>query len=62
MEDHYSTLGVKSSATQNEIKQKYYELAKKHHPDAVLSKDVTEDQDEYFKRITAAYEVLSNQA
>ena len=60
MENHYSTLGVKNSATQNEIKQKYYELAKKHHPDAVQDKSEKEDQDEYFKRITAAYEVLSN--
>ena len=32
--DYYRTLGVKISSTQDEIKKKFYELAKKHHPDA----------------------------
>lgn len=55
--DYYKKLGVKSSASQSEIKRKFYELAKKHHPDAAQSKASDEDK---FKHITAAYDILSN--
>ena len=43
--------------TQAEIKRKFYELAKKHHPDAANSKPSDEEK---FKQITDAYDVLSN--
>ena len=57
--DYYKVLGIKSSATKAEIKKVYYALAKKHHPDAVKGKSrANEDK---FKRITEAYNVLSNE-
>lgn len=39
---HYETLGVQMSASQQEIKNSYYKLAKKYHPD--LAKDTSNPQ------------------
>lgn len=55
--DYYRHLGLKSCATQDEIKLKFYELAKKHHPDSANSSPQDEER---FKQITAAYDILSN--
>ena len=51
--DHYQTLGVAKDATVQEIKKAYRKLAMKHHPD----KGGNEAE---FKKITEAYEVLSD--
>ena len=51
---HYSVLGLEQSASQNEIKKNFYHLAKKYHP------DVSKENEDQFKAITEAYEVLSN--
>lgn len=56
--DHYSKLGVHSAASRDEIKRKFHELAKRYHPDSAESKASDE---EYFKQITAAYDILSNE-
>ncbi len=51
--DYYDILGVKKSASADEIKKAFRKLARKHHPDAGGS-------EEKFKEINEAYEVLSD--
>jgi curved DNA-binding protein len=59
MEDYYAILGITQSATQEEIKKKYRELAKQHHPDKNASRTPSV---EFFKKIQSAYEILSDPA
>lgn len=53
-QDYYELLGVSKSATQEEIKKAYRKLAHKHHPDKKGG------DEEHFKKINQAYEVLSD--
>ena len=52
--DYYKTLGVPSTATAKEITRAYRKLAKQHHPDQ------NPGEEETFKEITAAYDVLGD--
>jgi molecular chaperone DnaJ len=53
---HYDTLGVSRDATDEEIKKAYKKLARKYHPDINPGDDAAEQ----FKKVSHAYEVLSD--
>ncbi|XP_047438075.1 dnaJ homolog subfamily B member 9-like [Mugil cephalus] len=54
--NYYDTLGVETTATDNQIKKAFRKLAMKYHPD----KNKSVDAEETFRDITEAYTVLSN--
>lgn len=58
MVNYYQILQVNPSATPNEIKQSFRNLALKYHPDKNKN---TEDSKEKFMQIIEAYEVLSDE-
>jgi len=53
--DYYKILGLDQNATEKQIKEAYFKLAKKHHPD--LNQGKTTDT---FKEMTNAYDILSD--
>jgi molecular chaperone DnaJ len=55
--DYYDILGVKKSATDEELKKAYRNLAKKYHPDKNKGNKEAENK---FKEISEAYAVLSD--
>lgn len=56
-QDYYKILGVTKSATDEELKKAYRDLAMKHHPDKHKGDKKAEEK---FKQINEAYQVLSD--
>ncbi len=57
--DYYEVLGVKKTASQQEIEQAYRKLAVEYHPDRAAT-DKKEEAREKFKELSEAYAVLSD--
>ena len=54
----YEVLGVTPSASQQEIKRGYYEMAQRYHPDRQVGGESNEDR---FKVVQGAYDVLKDE-
>ena len=59
MTDPYSVLGVSSSATDEEIKKAYRELARKYHPDNYHDNPLADLAQEKMKEINEAYDMIT---
>ena len=55
--DYYEILGIQKNATSDEIKKAYRNLAFKYHPDRNPG---NKEAEEKFKKISEAYNVLSD--
>jgi tetratricopeptide (TPR) repeat protein len=63
--DHFELLGIERKATENEVKEAYFRLARRFHPDTPLDpalQDLRGKRENVFLRLGAAYETLRNAA
>jgi hypothetical protein len=58
--DPYELLGVNRTTSFPEVRARYFQLARKHHPDKCshLSEEEQKANEEYFKNITAAFQKI----
>lgn len=61
MRDPYQVLGVPSTATDEEVKKAYRNLAKKYHPDNYHDDPLADLAQEKMKEINEAYEAIQKQ-
>ena len=59
MNDPYSVLGVSPSASDDEIKKAYRDLARKYHPDNYQDNPLADLAQEKMKAINEAYDVIT---
>ena len=61
MRDPYSVLGISSSASDDEVKRAYRELARKYHPDNYQNNPLADLAEEKMKEINEAYDTITRQ-
>lgn len=61
MRDPYSVLGVSQSASDEEVKKAYRELARKYHPDNYADNPLADLAEEKMKEINEAYDTINKQ-
>ena len=63
VDDAYTILGITPSASDDEVKKAYREMAKKNHPDKVayLGEDVRKAAEKKFQEINDAYDKIKKQ-
>lgn len=59
LETHYDTLGIKRTASKEDIKQAYIRMGKEFHPDLQANNDSDTDAHKKFVAVNEAYSVLS---
>lgn len=59
MNDPYQVLGISESATDEEVKRAYRDLARKYHPDNYHDNPLADLAQEKMKEINAAYEEIN---
>ena len=58
-EDHYQTLGVPRTASAEDIRKAYRELARRYHPDLHPDDEAAQAK---FKQVQSAFDVLNDPA
>ena len=61
MNDPYVTLGVPRTASEDEIKKAYRELARKYHPDNYANNPLADLAEEKMKEINEAYDAIEKE-
>ena len=56
MKNPYEVLGISPSATNEEVRSAYRELAKKYHPDNYVDSPLADMAEERMKEINEAYD------
>lgn len=58
MSDPYLVLGIKSSASDEEVKRAYREMVKKYHPDYYQNNPLSDLAEEKMKEVNEAYDAI----